>query len=525
MDMNKTTSTVQTAGFHEPIATAAKSPFHNAPDPDLFFGSTQHQDGLETLVSALSTKRGLFLLMGEIGTGKTTLCRYLQRTLPPNFRFGQISNPFVSPREFEDQILRELGLADEGGRRDFFRTLGEYLLREHQADRTVVLLIDEGHLISLELFDHILILSNIQHDGVHLLQIILAGQPELQEILKRPRFASLNQRISTRIFLAGLNRQETGAYIRHRLSLVPTRIPVTFSDSAADAVWKGSDGIPRLINHICARVMARNFEENGSSEINKAQVRVVLDEPMMKPLFSNRVSRPSQGFKRFLFGLGAALALALIILVTLTHVAPDLFGPESALVTASPPQATAAPAVSGQDEEQEEPTAPVSHRGTDAHEEESSESHPEPAVSEKAATPDKEAEPPVEELDEHSPGKEPDSAELPVEKPEPAPKPAREPAPQVAKAVPPAKPAPPRSQPRNSAVQGQDVRINAIVWHADPAQRMAVINGAIVKEGRSTGDVKVITINRDDVELEQHGIRFSKGIQSNRRDDLQNIEE
>jgi type II secretory pathway predicted ATPase ExeA len=530
MDMNQISETIHQAVFHEPPSGTTKSPFHNAPDPDLFFGSTQHQQALETLVSALRTRRGLFLLMGEIGTGKTTLCRYLQRTLPPDFRFGQISNPFVSPREFEDQILRELGLADEGLHRDFFRTLGKYLLREHQADRTVVLLIDEGHLISLELFDHILILSNIQHDGVHLLQIILAGQPELQEILKRPRFASLNQRISTRIFLTGLNRSETGAYIRHRLSLVPTRIPVAFMESAIDAVWKGSGGIPRLINHLCARVLDRNFEENGGPEISKTQVRNVLNEPLMKPLFPKLASGPALGFRRFLMGLGAALVLSLLILVGLTRIAPDLFGPEPVFEVTGPPQATSALSALMQDDESEEPTEPVSSDSFENPEGKSPEPF-EPAASEEGVIPDvveelpEAEEHPSEEVDEPSPAKEPEEPVLPEKAQDPAPEPKREPVPQVAKVVPPAEPTPPRSQPRQPAVQGQDVRINAIVWHADPAQRMAVINGAIVKEGRSTGGVKVITINRDDVELEQHGIRFSKGIQINRRDLLQTIEE
>jgi type II secretory pathway predicted ATPase ExeA len=317
----------QSTPFGQEGALAAKSPFHNAPDPDLFFETSQHSKALETLTTALRTRRGLFLLMGEIGTGKTTLCRYLQRTLPADFRFGQISNPFVSPREFEDQILREFGLSDDGPRRDFFRTLGDHLLAEKAAGRTVVLLIDEGHLISLELFDHILILSNIQHDGVHLLQIILAGQPELQEILKKPRFASLNQRISTRIFLNGLNREETGNYIRHRLGLVPKRIPVSFSESAVDAVWKGSGGIPRLINHICERALSRNFEDNGGTQIDGPLVRTVLTDPLLEPLLPSLAPSGARTLNRFYLGLGGALALCLAITFGLTQLAPDFFGP------------------------------------------------------------------------------------------------------------------------------------------------------------------------------------------------------
>jgi type II secretory pathway predicted ATPase ExeA len=564
MEMNNTLTAAPPVRFQE--TGPAKSPFHNAPDPDLFFGSAQHKQALETLTSALRIKRGLFLLMGEIGTGKTTLCRYLQRTLPSGFRFGQISNPFVSPREFEEQIQRELGLAEEASRRDFFRTLGEHLFAEHRAGRTVVLLIDEGHLISLELFDHILILSNIQHDGVHLLQIILAGQPELQEILKRPRFASLNQRISTRIFLTGLNRLETGAYINHRLSLVPTRIPVAFGEDALTAVWKGSGGIPRLINHICERVLAKNYEENGGSKISGAQVLQVLEDPLLSPLLPKRGKGSSRGFICFLVGLGIALALSLVILAGLSHVAPDLLGKHRASEPQALPQA---PVVMPETGEPQEFAAPVSPGRPDSPGGPEQPDEPSPAQGDEepletlpvVADDEVESEtestdsalqeetPPEMDQDEEQQPEEPEDPSLkenasqemlgeeesfgseasdlgvPDEQTDPAPEQPSEPAP-VIRDLPAQKPAAPaRTQPRQPAAQGRDVRINAIVWHADPAQRMAVVNGAIVKEGRTSGEVKVIRINREDVEFEHRGIRFTKGIQSNRRDFLQTLED
>jgi type II secretory pathway predicted ATPase ExeA len=532
--------------------STAKSPFHNAPDPELFFETSQHSKALGTLTSALRTRRGLFLLMGEIGTGKTTLCRYLQRTLPADFRFGQISNPFVSPREFEDQILREFGLADEGARRDFFRTLGDHLVAEKAAGRTNVLLIDEGHLISLELFDHILILSNIQHDGVHLLQIILAGQPELQEILKKPRFASLNQRISTRIFLTGLSREETGDYIRHRLGLVPKRIPVSFSESAIDAVWKASGGIPRLINHICERALSRNFEDNGGTQIDGPLVRNVLADPLFEPLLPSLAPTGVRTLNRFYLGLGGALALCLVIIFGLTQIAPDFFGPvrrsegfrpsrSELRGTLTRPTSQAAPSlpdrgghapggwagqsrddgqagqvghVGDRDGAQEDPPMEEPQPGSDPDQE-----LPDPAFDD--PSPPDPFEPEEEPGDPESPDEPaPAEPEPPVENPEPAP-PVEDlpPLPEPDPPAPRSAPAPKAPTPRPTAKQargpaGQNVRVNAIVWHADPAQRMAVIDGEILREGKSIDGIKVVKINRSDVEFEYQGSSFTKSIQN-----------
>jgi type II secretory pathway predicted ATPase ExeA len=505
MDMSTNASASIPARFSEAASRGVRSPFHNAPDPGLFFESAQHRQALETLSSALTARRGLFLLMGEIGTGKTTLCRYLQRTTPPGFRFGQISNPFVSPREFEDQILREFGLPDEGPRRDFFRALGEHLLGEHRAGRTVALLIDEGHLISLELFDHILILSNIQHDGVHLLQIILAGQPELQGTLQRPRFASLNQRISTRIFLTGLDRRETGAYIRHRLSLVPARYPASFNDDAVAAVWKGSGGIPRLINHICERVLAKNFEENGGQEIAEPLVREALNDPLMKPLLPGADSRLTGGLGRVLSGLACSFLLSLAILIGLSHLVPGFFVPAHSPAEGDAPPLRSKLFDAGQFAELRIAVAapPPAHQDPPSAQVPASGASQEPARGESPAVAESE--------------KPPQETARTAQKPASGSDPARRAAPGAGAAA--------QKQPLAAAAPQQSVRINAIVWHADPSQRLAVIDGDILREGRSSGGVKVIKINRDDVVLEHNGTTFSSTIERTRRADLQTTED
>jgi type II secretory pathway predicted ATPase ExeA len=152
-----------------------RHPFHNAPDPYLFFPSKEHQAALNLLLKFLRAKKGLFLLMGKIGTGKTTLCRYIQANYAQEFVIGLIGNPFLTPKQFEQKVLQEFNLTASSNN-DFLSLLHNTLLKLHNDQKNPVLFLDEGHLLSPELFEFILILSNLQADNVHLLQIVI-GRP------------------------------------------------------------------------------------------------------------------------------------------------------------------------------------------------------------------------------------------------------------------------------------------------------------------------------------------------------------
>jgi type II secretory pathway predicted ATPase ExeA len=223
-------------------------PFHNAPDPYFFFPSRQHQKALDLLLQFLRGKKGLFLLMGKIGTGKTTLCKYIQQKYSNEFTMLLFSNPFLTPSEFEKKLRQDLGLDHK---QDFFTVLQKKLLSLNQNNKNPVLFLDEGHLLSQDLFEFLLILSNLQSNSAHLLQIVLAGQPEMENLLQQPRFASLYQRIGGRIFLTGLSCQETRSYILYRLHKAKLDQNISFSLTASLAIHKWTKGIPRLINKAC----------------------------------------------------------------------------------------------------------------------------------------------------------------------------------------------------------------------------------------------------------------------------------
>ena len=227
-----------------------RHPFHNAPDPYLFFPSKEHQAALNLLLKFLRAKKGLFLLMGKIGTGKTTLCRYIQANYAQEFAIGLIGNPFLTPKQFEQKVLQEFNLTASSNN-DFLTLLHNKLLKLHNNKKNPVLFLDEGHLLGPELFEFILILSNLQADNVHLLQIVIAGQPELENTLRQPRFASLYQRIGGRIFLSGLSAKDTRNYIQYRLTKSGLADKIQISFRASRKIWLWTRGIPRQVNKVC----------------------------------------------------------------------------------------------------------------------------------------------------------------------------------------------------------------------------------------------------------------------------------
>ncbi|MFP4070965.1 MAG: AAA family ATPase [Desulfovibrionales bacterium] len=455
------------------------SPFHNAPDPSVFFGSSQHRKGLEALDEALYGRRGLFLLMGEIGTGKTTLCRYLNTYYNDRFVIGHISNPFVTPREFEDQILSVFNIPGKNdSRTDFFRVLAEFLKAQHRQGKSVVLILDEAHLISLELFDHILILSNLQTAGAHLLQIVLSGQPELQNILGQPRFASLNQRISTRIYLTGLNRAETGEYIRFRMERYRPSRPSEFSPKAEKKIWEATGGIPRLINHLCARLLEDRFLANETGPIGEKAVRKAVRDPLFTPLLPPGTQATRYSGWRLGWVLAAAFIVSMFIVTGFALFSPGM-GPGPGLSSRAEKAPT--PQTPGPDSPGTLiPALPVAEPVGPTEAEQTHPSVPDPPLAD-------------------TPRDVPEETDVPV-KPE----------------VSPLKPAPAPAPLAETFAEElfRDITINAIVWDNDPGKRMAVLNGDIVRQGNSINGIRVLKINKKSVELERDGKRASKGIEA-----------
>ena len=232
-------------------------PFSISPDPHFIYMSPRHQEGLAHLLYGMDFGGGFVALTGEVGTGKTTLCHCLLQQLPQNIDLALILNSKLNAIELLATICDELGIIynkNQHTLKNLIDLLNQYLLTAHANGRRTVLLIDEAQNLSMDVLEQIRLLTNLETSKTKLLRIILVGQPELKDLLKRQDLRQLNQRITARYHLLPLSLEETRAYIRHRL-IVSNGHPDIFKDSAIRKIYKLSSGIPRVINILCDRAL------------------------------------------------------------------------------------------------------------------------------------------------------------------------------------------------------------------------------------------------------------------------------
>lgn len=235
-----------------------EKPFSITPDPRYLFLSERHGEALAHLVYGVTESGGFMQLTGEVGTGKTTLVRtLLQNRLPDKTDVAVILNPQLSALEFLETICEELGIAgpdDKGSSKALIDALNKYLLAAHAEGRRTVVVVDEAQNLAADVLEQVRLLTNLETAKQKLLQIILIGQPELRELLARNDLRQLTQRITGRYHLEPLSRDETHAYIVHRLK-VAGALGELFDSSARREVFRLSHGVPRLINVICDRAL------------------------------------------------------------------------------------------------------------------------------------------------------------------------------------------------------------------------------------------------------------------------------
>ena len=238
----------------------SESPFGLTPDPKYLFASEGHKEALAHIAYGIEERRGFVLILGEVGTGKTTLVRHVLRRFGPDvksvFLFNSSSLGF---EELLQAVLRDLEVPSPGRRRvDLIDTLNEVLLQENAAGRRVVLIIDEAQHLSASVLEDIRMLSNLETARSKLLQIVLVGQPELGERLGQVNLRQLRQRIGLAAELKPLNRSDTVQYVHHRLAVAGCRDRI-FSRLALRTVYRKSRGIPRLINVICDKSLVLGY--------------------------------------------------------------------------------------------------------------------------------------------------------------------------------------------------------------------------------------------------------------------------
>lgn len=257
-------------------------PFSISPDPAFLYKSIWHQEGLAHLQYGIEVGGGFVVLTGEVGTGKTLLCQCLIQQLPASVDLAFILNPRLDALELLASICDELAISylpERNSLKYFVDLLNKHLLNAHANGRKTVVMIDEAQNLSLEVLEQIRLLTNLETSQEKLLQIILVGQPELQELLKSPALRQLNQRITARYHLQALDLSETGRYIQFRLSHCGGNSTL-FKAAAIKKIYQYSKGIPRLINKLCDRALLGAYTL-GVKKITPRMIEQAAHEMLM----------------------------------------------------------------------------------------------------------------------------------------------------------------------------------------------------------------------------------------------------
>jgi general secretion pathway protein A len=254
------------------------------PDPQFLFLGDNHRVALDVLRYGIRERKGFIVITGEVGAGKTTVCRALLRSLDANTKTALLLNPCMS----DSQVLRVI--ADEfrlqpakTTKKDLYDTINAFLVRELAANHNVALIVDEAQNLKPRVLEQIRLLSNLETEKEKLLQIILVGQPELNDLLKRNDLRQLKQRIALRHHITPLAWEEVGQYIRHRLEVAGGDGRIQWTDGALLLIRRYSRGVPRLINVICDKALLAGYVQE-SYTIGPGLVQLGIEDLEGEPI-------------------------------------------------------------------------------------------------------------------------------------------------------------------------------------------------------------------------------------------------
>jgi len=247
--------------MYEAFFGVEKCPFSMTPDPGSLYLTEGHREAIAGLNYAIMQRKGFVVLAGEAGTGKTTLLRKLMEMLPESDVITSVVlNPLLTPREFMELLMLDFGIAaPPRSKARRLTRLAQTLIEAHASGKSAVLFVDEAHKLTYELLEEIRLLTNFETSNQKLLQIVLAGQPELIDLLNRRELWQLKQRIAIRLQTHPLSREQVVKYIAHRWSRAGGRDPAPFTEDAVSLIALKSLGIPRLINAICDNALLFAF--------------------------------------------------------------------------------------------------------------------------------------------------------------------------------------------------------------------------------------------------------------------------
>lgn len=235
-------------------------PFNITPDPRFLYFARHHKEAYDHLMYGIQNRKGFIELTGEVGSGKTTLCRAVLANLGKEVETALILNPSLTESQLLRAMLNDFGLEVKGrDRLAYIEKLNDFLLERNKEGTNVALVIDEAQDLSPEVMEQVRLLSNLETDQQKLIQIVMCGQPELEKRLARPDLRQLRQRITVRYHIPPLTQEDVMMYIRHRLWVAGSDGRIVFDAGAIREVYKFSKGGPRLINAVCENCMLAGF--------------------------------------------------------------------------------------------------------------------------------------------------------------------------------------------------------------------------------------------------------------------------
>ena len=302
-----------------------EAPFRITPHTEFFFSGANRGATLEALIYAITHDEGIVKVSGEVGSGKTMLCRMLLERLPDDFETVYLANPSLSRDEIFQAIAEELRAPlPEGGTHQLLRALQQRLIEIYAAGRQVVVMIDEAHAMPAETLEEIRLLSNLESNRHKLLHIVLFGQPELDAHLRQPAMRPLKERITHNFALEPLRSGDVASYLTFRLRAAGYRGPELFTASAIQRISRASEGLTRRVNIIADKALLAAFSDNRR-QIDDRQVQAAIRDAEFNPIAEHRPSRTT-------IGLAAALAL---IVGGLAFLAGKPGRPDAPLATAA----------------------------------------------------------------------------------------------------------------------------------------------------------------------------------------------
>jgi len=269
-----------------------QNPFNMSPDPSFLFRSPQHEEALANLIYGVQSRKGFIVLTGEVGTGKTTMLECLRDFLnSQQIAFASLFNSRLTVAEFLEMLAYDLDLrCNRNSKTEVLLSLNNLLLERAGAGRTTVLIVDEAHNLDWDVLEEIRLLGNLENRRGKMLQIVLAGQQELDRKMEAPEFRQLKQRIALRCTLRGFNLQEATAYVNSRMARAGLKDQKVFSAEILQEIHYRSQGIPRLINAICDNLLLTSFametQQATMAMLDEVTADMRLDYPTQRPYSS-----------------------------------------------------------------------------------------------------------------------------------------------------------------------------------------------------------------------------------------------